>query len=132
MGQQNASRLEENNDRPKFRMSWDGLRYDGEYRNHRFSASFYARDPYNAQGSGCWLLWHYWSNMALDDQGFAVHPTTAPNGWPCTGYYRTLEDVQNAIQTIVVSIDNPNVIVFRPKAFQTLHVSMQTDGPLVA
>ena len=125
-----ASEFQEYDDAPKFRTSWDGRRYDGEYRDHRFSAVFYATDPDGTQG--CWLMWHYWPGMPLDCKGLAVHPATAPNGRPCTGYYRTLDEVQNAIRTLVVTIDNPNVIAFRPKAFQTPRRSTKTDGPLVA
>jgi hypothetical protein len=117
-------------DVPKFRTSWDGLRYDGEYRDHRFNAAFYAAAPGSEQGY--WLMWYYWPGMPVDYDGFAIHPATAPNGRPCTGYYPTLADVRAAIGAILASIDNPNVVAFRPKAFETPRPSKQTDGPLVA
>ena len=116
----------------KLRKSWDGLRCDGEHGEHRFSASYYAKDPHHPANGGYWLMWHYAPGMPLDAQGFAIHPTIAPNGWPCTGLYRDFDAVQDAIRAIVASIDNPNVIAFRPRAFQAKHTANGTGDPLVA
>ncbi|MFO0997720.1 MAG: hypothetical protein U1F33_13650 [Alphaproteobacteria bacterium] len=113
-----------------FRVSWDGRDIAGEYREHRFSASFHGRDPQTSKGY--WLMWHYWPTMPLDSRGFAVHPMIAPNGRACTGVYRTLNDVRNAIRAIVFSIDNPNVVAFRPRAEDARRRATRADGPLVA
>lgn len=127
MGQRQPSTLLVTAEAPPFRVSWDGRDIAGEYRDHRFSASFQETDA-----KGHWLLWHYWPAMPRDAQGFAVHPTVAPNGRRCTGFYRSLEDVTNAVRAILASIDHPNVIAFRPKALQPARPAARSDGPLVA